>query len=102
LPSQVPSSPQVETTVFGQTSGERGGSPAATKEQVPGAETVLHDLQVSVQALLQQTPSAQKPLAQSAPQAHAVPLLLLIPPSRRQTAPSPPPSLFAGGPGEDE
>jgi hypothetical protein len=101
LPSQVPSSPQVETALFGQTSGERGTSPVATKEQVPGAETVLHDLQVSVQALLQQTPSTQKPLAHSAPHAHAAPLLPLAPPSRRQAAP-PPPSCLPDGPGGDE
>jgi hypothetical protein len=54
LPSQVPSRPQVAGSLFGQTEGERGRSPAATTEQVPGAEVVLQDLHVSVQAVLQQ------------------------------------------------
>jgi hypothetical protein len=101
----VPSSPQVETALFGQTSGERGESPAATKLQVPGADVVLHDLQVSVQALLQQTPSTQKPLVQFALQAQAPPLALLVPPSWPQpTASTPPlpPSFLGDGPGEDE
>jgi hypothetical protein len=97
LPSQVPSSPQVETSVFGQTDAERGGAPAGTKVQVPGAEVVLHDLHVSVQALLQQTPSTQKPLAQSALQAQVVPLVLAAPASPAQTAGIPPSGgLFAG------
>jgi hypothetical protein len=105
LPSQVPSRPQVETALFEQTSGERGASPAATKLQVPGADVVLHDLQVSVQAVLQQSPSTQNPLVQSALQAHAAPLALLAPPSRPQppaSAPALPPSFLGDGPGEDE
>jgi hypothetical protein len=100
LPSQVPSRPQVATALLGQTSAERGGSPAATKVQVPGAEIVLHDLQVSPQALLQQTPSTQNPLVQSAPHPQAVPLAPLVPPSWRQEAP--PPSCFPEWPGGDE
>jgi hypothetical protein len=39
---------------------------------------VLHDLHVSVQALLQQTPSTQNPLAQSPSHPQAVPLVPLI------------------------
>jgi hypothetical protein len=81
FPSHVPSSPQVDTALFGQTVAERGGSPAATKLHVPGADIVLHDLQVSVQALLQQIPSTQNPLVQSAPQAQAFPFGLALPPS---------------------
>ena len=81
LPSQVPSSPQVETGLCGQTLAALGATPAATNEQMPGAEGVLQDLQVSVQALLQQTPSTQKPLVQSASQPQAVPLVLRAPPS---------------------
>ena len=74
LPSQVPSNPQVETGLCGQVSAELGGTPAATNEQTPGAAGVLHDLQLSVQAVLQQTPSTQNPVAQSAahPQAALV------------------------------
>lgn len=102
MPSHVPSSPQVDSALFGQTAGARGGSPAATKLQVPGAAIVLHDLQVSVQALLQQTPSTQNPLVQSAPHAHACPFGLGVPPSRPQAETSPPASFFPVGGCEDE
>ena len=60
----------------------RGDPPAGTNAQIPGAPVVLQDLQVSVQALLQQTPSTQNPLAQSPlhPQeAPLAPLILLVP-----------------------
>jgi hypothetical protein len=82
-------------------SGVRGASPAATKLHVPGADFVLHDLQVSLQALLQQTPSTQNPLAQAAPHAHAAPLAALVPPSRPQEIASPPASFLLDGPGEE-
>jgi hypothetical protein len=65
-PSQVPSSPQVATAETGQ-APERAGAPLATNEQTPGALWSLQVLQVSAQALLQQTPSTQKPLWQSPP-----------------------------------
>ena len=68
-------------SVFGQTEGDRGGSPAATNVQVPGAEIVLQALHVSLQAVLQQTPSAQKPLAQSPSQPQAAPFVFLVPAS---------------------
>ena len=74
------------TSLLGQMDAERGGSPAATKLHVPGAESVLQALQLSVQALLQQTPSTQKPLAQSASQPHARPLTAGVPASPEQTA----------------
>jgi hypothetical protein len=61
-PLQVPSSPQVEASALGQTLAARGGRPLGTNEQVPGDCGVLHALQVSVQAVLQQTPSTQNPL----------------------------------------
>ena len=77
----MPSSPQVEAALCWQTLVELGATPAATKEQTPGAEGVLHDLQVSVQALLQQTPSTQKALVQSVSQPQAAPLVLRAPPS---------------------
>jgi hypothetical protein len=66
---------------------------------------VLHDLQVSLHAVLQQTPSTQKPLVQFALQAQAVPLALVVPPSWPQptaSTPSVPPSFFGDGAGEDE
>ena len=98
LPSQVPSSPQDEAGLCGQTLAALGATPAATNEQMPGAEGVLQDLQVSVQALLQQTPSTQKSLVQSALQLQAVPLVLRAPPSPHDllswppsTLPTPPP-----------
>jgi hypothetical protein len=63
-PSQVPSSPQVATAETAQ-APDGSGIPLATNEQIPGALWSLQVLQVSAQALLQQTPSAQKPLWQS-------------------------------------
>jgi hypothetical protein len=54
---------------------------------------VLHDLHVSVQALLQQTPSTQKPLAQSPAHPQAAPLapvILLVPLQATTGAPLPP------------
>jgi hypothetical protein len=98
LPSQVPSNPQVEAGLFGQVSAELGGTPAATNEQTPGAAGVLHDLQLSVQAVLQQTPSTQNPVAQSAAQPQAAPFALCAPPSGLQATPSRPPSVLGAGP----
>jgi hypothetical protein len=48
----------------------------------------LQVLHVSVQALLQQTPSAQKPLWQSPPQLQGCPLGFSAPPSAVAQAPS--------------
>jgi hypothetical protein len=81
-PSHVPSRPQVDGSEAGQTPALGGAPPAGTNAQIPGAPAVLHDLHVSVHALLQQTPSTQNPLAQSPshPQAAPlVPLILLVP-----------------------
>jgi hypothetical protein len=93
LPSHVPSRPQDEAGLCGQTLGALGATPAATSEQMPGAEGVLQDLQVSVQALLQQTPSTQKPLAQSALQPQAAPLVARAPPSPHDLPSGPPSTL---------
>jgi hypothetical protein len=93
LPSQVPSSPQDEAGLWGQTLATLGGTPAATNEQTPGAEGVLQDLQLSLQALLQQTPSTQKSLVQSLLQPHAAPLVLRAPPSPQDLLSRPPSSL---------
>jgi hypothetical protein len=65
----VPSRPQEPTGDQGQLPATTGGAPAGTNEQTPGAPGTLHALQVSVQAVSQQTPSAQNPLRQSAAQA---------------------------------
>ena len=93
FPSQVPSSPQEEAGPDGQTLATLGATPAATKEQTPGAEGVLQDLQLSVQALLQQTPSTQKPLVQSALQPQAVPSVARAPPSPHDLLSWPPSTL---------
>jgi hypothetical protein len=77
-PSHVPSRPQVEGSAAGQTAALRGAPPAGTNAQIPCDPAVLQDLHVSVQALLQQTPSTQNPLAQSPPHPHAAPLAPLI------------------------
>jgi hypothetical protein len=60
---------------------------------------------VSVHAVLQQTPSTQKPVVQSALHAQVAPLAFLVPPSRPQppaSAPALPPSFLGDAPGEDE
>src|SRR4051812_13678979 len=69
-PSHVPSSPQVATAETGQ-APDGSAAPLATNEQTPGALWSLQVLQVSEQALLQQTPSTQKPLWQSPPHPQA-------------------------------
>ncbi len=81
----------------------RGGSPAAMKLHVPGADTVLQDLQFSVHALLQQTLSTQNPLAQSASQPQLVPLVFFVPASCEHDGggASTPASCLAG-PWDDE
>ena len=88
-------------SVFGHMAGVRGGSPAATNVQVPGAEMVLQDLQVSLQAVLQQTPSTQNPVSQSLSQPQAVPLVFLVDASCVQATASTPPSWWAGFPEEE-
>jgi hypothetical protein len=60
-PSHVPSVPQVERSAVGQVDAARGLRPAGTNEQVPIMPWTLQDLQVSSQAVSQQTPSTQKP-----------------------------------------
>jgi hypothetical protein len=83
-PSQVPSSPQVETSLFGHSLADRGEAPEATSVHVPGEPGALQVLHVSPQATLQQTPSAQKPLAQSAAHAHDWPFGLRAAPAPLQ------------------
>jgi hypothetical protein len=83
-PLQVPSSPHVETSALGQTLAVRGGVPFGTNEQVPGDAVVLHALHVSAQAVLQQTPSTQNPLAQSPPHPQACPFAFFMPPAPLQ------------------
>jgi hypothetical protein len=86
-PLHVPSIPHVETSALGQTLAARGGEPFGANEQVPGAAAVLHALHVSVQAVLQQSPSTQNPLAQSPPHPQACPFAFFIPPAPLQATP---------------
>ena len=93
-PSHVPSRPQVEGSDAGQTLALRGAPPAGTNAQIPWDPALLQDLHVSVQALLQQTPSTQNPLAQSPPHPQAAPLapLILLVPLQATAGASLPPS----------
>ena len=50
-----------------------GSSPAGTSVQVPALPATAHDLQVPVQAVMQQTPWAQMPELQSSSIAHVPP-----------------------------
>ena len=88
LPLQVPSRPQLEVSDRGQVLARRGLSPSGTNPQTPGELGVLQDLQVSVQPLLQQRPSTQKPLAQSPLQPHETPFGLRMPCVPLQATPS--------------
>jgi hypothetical protein len=100
-PSHVPSRPQVPTSPLGHSLAARGTAPSEMNEQVPGAPTPLQVLHVSVQLVLQQTPSAQKPLAHSAPQAQAWPFGFVPRPSPQAVwvPPAPPPDPAAPPPG---
>src|SRR5207342_2299672 len=59
----------------------RGAPPAGTNVQVPGALCVLQDWHLSVQAVVQQTPSTQKPLWQSLAQPQLSPGFFVPPAS---------------------
>jgi hypothetical protein len=84
LPSQVPSRPQVDASDGAQSVGIRGGPPAGMTVQIPGEPWRSQARQVSVHALLQQTPSAQKPVWQSLLQAQASPFIRGAPAPTRQ------------------
>src|SRR4029079_7576377 len=59
----------------------RGALPAGMNVQVPGAPCVLQDMHLSVQAVLQQTPSTQKPLPHSLAQPQESPGFFVPPAS---------------------
>ncbi len=63
--------PQVDGDVLAHSLS--GSVPAGMAAQVPSAPAALHCSQVPVQAVLQQTPSTQKPLEQVAPAAQVDP-----------------------------
>ena len=70
-PSQVPSSPQVLAMLAAHVLAPRGLPPVSMPTQVPADASAAHVMQPSVQAVLQQIPSTQKPLAQSLAHAQA-------------------------------
>jgi hypothetical protein len=82
-PLQVPSKPQVEALLAAHWVAGVGACPSGTGVQVPTLLVSAHDMQVPVQALLQQTPCAQKfdahaePEVQGAP-GGSLPQLLLV------------------------
>jgi hypothetical protein len=90
-PSHVPSQPHVAGGVDGQKVGVLGAAPAGLYTQMPGASPRLHVAHSPVHALSQQTPSAQKPLAQSPADAHGEP----VGPVGRMLPRSKPPSARA-------
>ena len=63
-PSQVPSLAQVDAAAIGHWVATSGAEPAGMGEQVPTLPVIEHDMQVPVQALLQQTLFTQWPEAQ--------------------------------------
>jgi hypothetical protein len=66
-PLQVPSLPHVDAAAAGHCEATSGGAPGAIGEQVPTLPAIEQDMQVPVQALLQQTLLTQKFDAQSEP-----------------------------------
>jgi hypothetical protein len=82
-PLQVPSKPQVEALAAAHWLAGLGAWPAGIGVQVPMLLVSAHDMQVPAQALLQQTPCAQKfeahaePMVQGAP-GGSLPQLLLV------------------------
>jgi hypothetical protein len=68
-PLQAPERPHVLGACAGQL--PRGSCPSGTAAQVPTAPATLQAEQVSVQALPQQTPSTQNPVAHCCPWLHA-------------------------------
>jgi hypothetical protein len=75
-PLHVPSLPHVEAAVSGHCVATSGGWPVAIGEHVPTLPVTEHDMQVPVQALLQQTLFTQNPDAQSvfSPDEHVPPI----------------------------
>jgi hypothetical protein len=83
-PSQVPSRPQVVASDWGQSVGSRGSLPAGTLLQIPRDPCTSQARQLSLHEVLQQTPSAQKPLWQSLLHAHVSPFGRAAPAPARQ------------------
>jgi hypothetical protein len=90
-PSHLPSSPQLGAALAGQSLALRGSSPFALGTQTPSDPDWLQVRQLDLlHASLQQTPSTQKPLAQSPAQLQDWPAVFLAPePHAPPTPPSP-------------
>jgi hypothetical protein len=73
LPSQVPSCPHVDGS--SATHSERGSVPGSAFLHVPRLLVAAQVWQLPLHAVSQQTPSTQKPLAQSPVTTQAVPLV---------------------------
>jgi hypothetical protein len=91
-PSHVPSSPHVIGSDAAHVFASRGFVPDGTKMHVPMAVAAEHVLHVSLQALLQHTPSMQWLLVQSVSQPQAWPSSFCPRPSTEQRRSRPPPS----------
>ena len=74
-PSHAPSLPQVEGSLVAH--WPSGSSPAGTSVQAPSAAARPQDRHAPVQAVRQQVPCSQKPLAHSAAVVHDAPLVRL-------------------------
>jgi hypothetical protein len=88
-PSHFPSSPQLLAREGGQSDAARGSEPAALATQVPSEPVRAQVRQPPPQDSLQQNPSTQKLLAQSAAQPHGWPFAFAAPPSGRLHPASP-------------
>jgi hypothetical protein len=77
-PSHLPSSPQLDAGDAGHADAARGLAPVGRFTHDPAEPATAHDLHPSVQAVVQQTPSAQNPLAHSLAHAQASPASFLV------------------------
>jgi hypothetical protein len=87
-PSQVPFCPH-EAAPWSTQAACGSGRPAATSKQVPTRPCSAQETQAPLQAVSQQAPSTQNPLAQAAPAAQATPRGALPRPSLASVAASP-------------
>jgi hypothetical protein len=97
-PSHVPSFPQVNATSTGQAPAVRGGLPLGTAPQTPTLPAVLQRMQSPVQAVLQQTPSAQKAVTHSSANRHGWPIALISIGGRSAPMLPPPPPAAPAAP----
>ena len=77
MPSHRPSRPQVDASCLGHWLSSAGGMPAGTGAHMPALPGTSHFWQVPLQALLQQTPSTQKPEPHSSAQLQRSPMPFL-------------------------